>query len=226
MPMLDTIKIVRVQLVLLLVILSLYLLSQVGVIPESSELNAILMRYLEKYGLILLLLISFLENIAGLNVYFPGSIAILASATMTAGNLPVAIKVWFAILLGSLIAHQINYLIGKHFAFGETMELSSSGACEKSKASSIRWVLFLSTFWHPHFAAMTCMSAGAKGMQYGSFVLLYSTSNVLWYIVWGCLIYNVGALVNSSMDWFPIIIACIALWAIWDLRVLWNKRKR
>lgn len=211
---------IKLQLLILTFLTTISLLSHLGYIPNTNELTETLITIFNKYGLPLIVLSSFLENIVGLNVYFPGSIVILTSMSMTAGDPRKAILVFIAIVLPSALAQNINYLIG-HYSIKKLKKQNLT------KLSKIKLgILFGSTFWHPHTTAITCMASGSEGLKYTTFIKYFIVFSLFWNVFWGITMYNFGYFAKAISNLTSLFYTYLILWILWDIANILKDKKR
>jgi membrane protein DedA with SNARE-associated domain len=141
---------------------------------------------------------------------------------LTAGNPSRAITVWLTIVVFSLLAHNVNYLVGRNLGAHSRWLKANRNTIKKDVRSL--WFLCLSTFWHPHFATVTSAACGAEGVPYGQFIIIVSIAGLLWYIFWGILFYFAGLSTSFGANLLPISIAYIFLWATWDIFRFYKRR--
>jgi membrane protein DedA with SNARE-associated domain len=198
------------------------LLTALNVIPPTAEISLRLQEFFESYGLIAVSLISFLENIVGMNAYFPGSIVILVAMAMTAGDVEKALLTFLFIYVPAILAHHVNFLLGR-LGSGEK-KLENYEASVRKKFTNRRSIsyLYLVTFWHPHFTALSCLASGAEGVSYKQFIGWFIIISFSWNVFWGTLMYNIGGLSGREFNFIPIMIGYIILWAIYDY---WKYRR-
>jgi membrane protein DedA with SNARE-associated domain len=209
----SILKILRVQISLLSFLLVLSALSTWGFIPPLGELTAQLNDLFDAHGVISIGIISFIENVIGLNAFFPGSIVILLAMSMTAGDPERALITFLFIYIPAVAAHNINYMLG---VLGFSASKPDEGRRIKTTSKSSIAYLFAITFWHPHFTALSCLTAGAEGMKYRKFIFWFLSVSLPWNIFWALLMYNVGSSIGSDINFMPIMIAYIFVWGVYD----------
>lgn len=202
---------IKSQLSILAFLIIINLLAYFEYLPDTDELTEILTAIFDKYGMPLIVLVSFLENIVGLNVYFPGSIVILTSMSLTAGDPKKAMLVFIAIVLPSTLAQNINYLIGCF----STKDLKKQNLTKLSKIKL--GILFGSTFWHPHTTAITCMASGSEGLSYVVFLKYFIVFSLFWNAFWGIIMYRLGYFARAASNLSPFFYSYLVLWIIWDI---------
>jgi membrane protein DedA with SNARE-associated domain len=166
-----------------------------------------------EYGVLAVAPISFLENLIGLNAYFPGSVVILGAMALTSGQPQLAACTFLAIFAPSFAAHQVNFLIGRHFRTNSAVYADAG----RYKTSIEINLLFASTLWHPHFAALTSIDSGAQGMSYRRFLSFFTAWFLLWNLFWGVTMYAFGLLLPRESLGLPIIVGFLVVWTLWDL---------
>lgn len=203
---------IRPQLILLSILVGLELAKSIGLIPPPSEILQAIGRLIAGGGWWLLLLVSFAEHLAGVNVYFPGSIVIFVSVSSLAGKPEAALLTVLATIFGAVLAHQVNFFFGRRLR-GDKASRPTTAA----RSSSWRAVGMAVMFWHPHLGALTAIVAGREGMPYRTAAGIIIVSTVFWQALWGLFAYNAGrGLVHGDLGFWPMI-GCVLIWAGVDL---------
>jgi len=206
---------IQLQLIILAIIAILKLLEVLNIISPIADLIPFLTKQFNEKGYLLVGICSFLENIAGFNAYFPGSIVILTAMGLTSGNPIKAILTFLCIYIPSTLAHFINYYAGTR--------LSNTVPSASFKSNKL-WILFFSTMWHPNFAAITSIKVGSERMPFKIFLKYFFPTSFLWNIFWGTLMYTLGG-VGSFGKSFPLIFICyLLIWMFVDIAHVIKKR--
>ena len=222
MPLWQIIKAIKAQVVLLVVLLLLNVLVWTDVLPTPQKLTALLSGYFEHQGIWLMAACALLENIAGFNVYFPGSIVLLTGMSLTAGDPGRALVTWFAIAIPSVFSHMVNYGIGARAKASVSHDAVSHGRTEGTRGLTL-WML--STFWHPHFAAVTSLACGSRRVGFRRFFSVLIVAVPLWYAFWGIIMYNFGIVVRSTANLMPLFYCYIVVWAAWDIYRIYGRKR-
>ena len=198
---------------LLLIVFILHRLEVRGLIPSRSQIAKNIGTAFSTYGLVVVAGTSFIENLGGLNIYFPGSIAILGAMAMTAGKPVMAARVFGTIVSFSFLAHSTNFFIGRAASGQRSWKLSGDGRIPEA----IRKWGFPVVFWlatcHPHPTALVTLLAGAKGVSYRTFLKWFLPPFCVWNVFWGILMYTLGGLsTNPSLAGVYIGLLAIAVW--------------
>lgn len=203
-----TLKCIRAQLILLGILAGLEASKSAGLIPPPSDLLQSIGRLIAGGGWWLLLLVSFAEHLAGVNVYFPGSIVIFVSVSSLAGKPEAALLTVLATATGAILAHQVNFFIGRRIG-GVSIAVI--------RPSSWRALGMASMFWHPHLGALAAIVAGREGVRYRTAAAIIAVSTVFWQTLWGLFAYNAGrGLGHGDLGFWPMI-GCVLIWAGVDL---------
>ena len=198
------------QLVLLILIASFYGLAFVGVIPVPHNLSEKLLAAFKAYGIPFIAICSFIENLVGINVYFPGAFTILTGMALTAGNPLKAFITYFAIYLPAFAANATSFLIGR---FGKRNPQTNGRVSQQR--NTVLWFAF--TYWHPLLASITAFSAGVENkVSKRNFFMLAFPISLTWSTFWALVIYHFGLAVNVG-NHFAILFALYLLgWTIVD----------
>jgi len=221
---LTILKTIRFQLIILAALLILFLLSAYGLIMDPESLTVSLRSYFVKYGIPIVIVVSFIENIIGVNIYFPGSITILTAMSLTAGNPSKAIQTWLAIVIPSTFSQIVDYSIGRQIAIKLPIRNKSETIKAKKRSNLSKGLLFLG-YWHPHFAALTSAACGKSQMPFARFLGILIVSSLFWNIFWGITMYYYGAFTTESSTLFILFFLYILCWMGWDV-FIYLKTKR
>lgn len=211
---------IRAPSILLAILLISEYLFWLGIIPSLWIITDWIQHLIIEYGVIIVGPLSLIENVGILNVYFPGSLVILTAMALTAGD-PVKGILTFTIIYGfALIAYHINYYIGIRLKNNRTEITNLTRPIIKL------WVQFFSSFWHPHFAALTCIRVGSTGYKYSEIYKPLLISSLFWNSFWGLMMYYVGVFFDLSENLYFKWLVYIYLigWLLLELfRYLKNK---
>ena len=215
----------RLQIGIALVFGLLSYLASIRLIPNPEELVGTLSDLFAEHGLILIVACALLENIVGVNIYFPGSVVLIAAMAGTRGDAHRAIAVYFAILLPAVIAQQINYAIVRLGFLAKRQALGiQNGSAEIPRTRRIIW-WFVVTYWHPHLAAVTSVVAGQTKMPYGRFVACFLLVSLPWSVVWGFVLFLAGSRFPSPREWLIAFYVYLVGWMFWDTFKFFRSRR-
>ena len=204
---------IGISIVLFVVILYL---RYTGAIASPAEIVAIIEEWYVRYGLWVVLISAFIEGLFPLNLYYPGSTAILLGVAFAVKNgFSVPLYV-ITIIIGFYVAYTINYFVGRHgiyklllrFGYGDALKETEVSLREKGPR------IMLSAFFHPNLAAIVTTGAGVIKMPFAQFALWTLISLVIWDTVWGIIAYFTGEYVIklfSSWLVIPFMVFWLAL---------------
>jgi len=216
---------IRTPLLMLGALLLINLLSFLKIIPSISELTQHIVKLFEQYGLFIIPIMSFFENILILNFYFPGSIVILIAMSLTAGDPARAILTFIFIVVPAMLAHFLNYYIGREINknsnkiiyclkniinfFTKThsefqKERKNLNLSSRNENSAETWFKFASALWHPHLASIICFDSGLSGMEFRKFLKYFLTVGLLWNVFWGFTMYYFGHAIKVESTLLPV----------------------
>ncbi|MBN1568430.1 MAG: hypothetical protein JXA73_11345 [Acidobacteria bacterium] len=203
------IKAIAPQILILSIMLVLNALSWVSILPSSTEISRDLTTIISKHGLPFVILSSFLENFAGIGAYFPGSLALLASMMLTAGNPNQAMLTYFAVLVPAIGANIASYGLGR---------MTGRRNQEASKRSSKLLILwYIGTYWHPQLAGITAMASGAESVPFLRYLGSFLPISLGWSVLWALFLYNAGGIIDMPKLLIPISYIYIICWLLWDV---------
>ncbi len=201
------------QLLLLGLVGVLQVLMLWHVIPSQSYILSALQQFFSHQGLAAVALFSFIENIVGVNVYFPGSVVLLVAMSTTAGNLEHAVVMYFAIYVPAMFGNISSYLLGRvGLAIGARKHRTLA-----RRSSWGWWTTFVLTYWHPQLAAVTAVSAGIEGLRIPRYLGLLFATTVPWSLLWAYVIYQVGGAIMVRTDYNLLFVVYILGWIAWDV---------
>jgi membrane protein DedA with SNARE-associated domain len=205
---LDYLSFIKIQLIVICIFSTFLFLGIVGVIPSSNELLILLKNAFIQHGLWIIFLVSFFENLFGVNTYIPGAVVIFTGMALTVGDIPRAIATFISIFIPVIIANSINFYLGKRIG------KISANVVPTTKMLTLDFIVKL---WHPYLASIASFAIGAKNVKYITFLSLFFPISLLWNIFWGVLAYNYGAfLTKDSNSFLMIFVSYLIIWTIID----------
>jgi membrane protein DedA with SNARE-associated domain len=197
---------IKLPIILIIVFTFLHILSIFEILPNINYLSLEVKKFFDDYGIVSVGILSFIENIVFINAYFPGSIVILTGMAMTSGDPIRGLITYLTIFFFAFMAYNFNYFIGRF--------LSRNKPINSNKVSV---TLFLSSFWHPHFAAMTCLKTGVDGYSYYEFLKKSLLVGFIWNSFWGVFMYNFGSFTGGGINLIPLMYLYLFGWLISDI---------
>lgn len=203
----------------LLVLVGLVIYLRVkGIIPSPAKIIDLLEQGYASYGYWVVFLSAILEGLIIINLYFPGSTAILLGVILAErSGLSVPLVVTIAII-GFSISYSANYFIGRfgvsrlleRFGYGQVIEETS----EKLKEKGPRMIL--TSLFHPNLGAFVTTGAGVIKMPVWQYAIATLTGLTVWDSVWGLLAYTFGEhILRLFESW--LIIPLLLAWTLLSL---------
>lgn len=193
--------------------------SRVGLLPSQDALFARVEGFVSSSSAVWIILIACLEYTVAINVYFPGSIVILASMTATNGEINLVIRMFTFIITGQAVGLSISYLSGLYARLRLNPDATTIGE------SFTQWsvaTLILATFLHPHSAALTSFNLGTQRCFVRTFAGWGIVGLLIWgsFWTWACL-HGLNMIIKQT-PWDIAFVAYVTLWIAW---VLWRHHR-
>jgi len=196
------------QIILLFLFLTMYGLSLLQIIPSPHELNELLVSLFKRFGLPIIGLSSFIENLIGVNSYFPGAFTILTGMSLTAGHPKEALVTYLVIYIPAYLANILSFFLGK---------LRSSDKQPGSSSPRKTTLWFICTYWHPQLAAVSAFSVGVRDLLPPKEFLIRSfLVSLVWSVFWAVVIYNSGLMVNVTGYFSMLFFVYVVVWMVFD----------
>lgn len=173
-----------------------------GIIPRPDGVFNWLENLYAHYGYWVVFGAALLEGIVIINMYVPGSNAILLGvifAKRSGLSVPAVVAL---VVLGFTISLSLNYLIGRHGVyrllrrFGLDKKLTEEG---KVLVHNNMWSMFAS-FIHPNIASLMSIGAGIVAMPYRRFLTITMLSLLFWDSFWAIVTYTLGDTLLRFME--------------------------
>lgn len=180
-----------------------------------------------RFGYEIVIIGSFLEALIVVNFFIPGVAAVgLGVIFAKAGELDITLAIILAVT-GALIGYSLDFILGR-FGFGELLErMGYTEALEKTKSEIEKSNLkaFSLGFIHPNIGALVSLSAGTLKLDFKVFFLLAALSTIVWYIIWGLLIFALGQVFLTILTRY-VFILFLLVGTSWLLLNIYGNRKK
>ena len=186
-------KILSVPLLFLILYTSLNLVWKIFDLPPTEELIKVVKGWFDAYGAPALFFSSFLEGILLIGSYFPG-VFVIFLGVIVANSATEAVFSVFICTIGLVVAHILNYVMGKYGWYRLLVKFGMKDAVEQSKNKLEKRgpVAIPLSYWLPSVGALTNTAAGIIHMPFKKFLLYSVTSSIFWYSVVGLIVYSLG----------------------------------
>lgn len=162
-------------------------------LPPTDQLTEIVGGWFDTYGIPALFFSSTLEGILLIGGYFPGVFVIFLGVLVAKSPTDAVISV-IVCTSGLIIAHIINYFLGKYGWYKLLVKFGMKDAIEQSKNRLEKRgpIAIPLSYWLPSFGALTNTAAGIIRMPFKKFLLYSVASSVFWYSLVALIVYRVG----------------------------------
>jgi len=212
MMLIDILRRLRPQIVLLTLLSVLGLGSLLELVPTLPQLLSLLEELVDRYGLPAVAIASVVENAVGLNSFFPGSVIILSTMALSHGNPQLAFTL-FVVIYGTGIGTQVvNWAVGRAVSVGSDKD---SRPFERRSFASVL-VLCLTHYWHPHLGALMSYRMGSEGFRFFDFFRVSAPTLFFWNSFWAVVMYNFGQIsVEGNTLVFLVYLYCV-VWFVFS----------
>lgn len=195
--MLNAVRRARTPLLFLILLLCLQIGAGVGLWPSYQDIFSAISKWLAGRGALAVFAVSLVENIAILNTYFPGAIAILGAMAATSGDPALALKVWLAITMGAAAGQTASFYIGRQVQRVKT---------------NVTSLAMLTAYWHPFPGSLVSFTAGRSGSKEIDFFPRAGAILLFWNVFWGAAMYLFGNFIASENS-LAFIVGVLVVWA-------------
>ena len=198
-----------------------------SVFPTGQALVDQLASIYGRFGYEIIILGSLMEALVLVNLFTPGVVAVgLGAIFAKSGQLDLTLAIIFAVL-GSLVGFMLDFILGRFGLATLIDRMGYGGVVAQTKSRLERFSLktFSFAFMHPNLGALVSLSAGILRMDFKKFFLLSLLSTLVWYILWGLLIFALGDAFLVVLTKYTFILF-ILVGAIWILVTLYGQTKK
>lgn len=183
-------KLLSVPLLLLVLSLSLRIFWDIFSLPSAESLAKTAEIWFEVYGLPVIFLSSMIEGMLLVGGYFPGVFMIFLGVIFSKSLIQAGITV-AAVTAGLMLAHIINYLLGKYGWYRLLVKFGLKDAVDSEKENVLKQGVFaiFASYWLPSAAAITDTAAGITQMPFKKFIAYSLVFSLFWDFLAGTLIY-------------------------------------
>ena len=211
------------------VLISIYLVFTFvlrSIFPSGQALVEQLASIYGRFGYEIVTLGSLMEALVLVN-FFTGGVAGVGLGAIFArsGQLDLTLVIIFAVL-GSLVGYMLDFLLGR-FGFRELVDRMGYGKVideTKHRIEKFGFQTFSLGFMHPNLGALIALTAGTLRMDFKKFFLLSFLSTLVWYILWGLLIFAMGNIFLTVLTRYTFMIFLL-VGAIWLLFSIYGSKK-
>ena len=216
-------RVIAFPLAVLAVFLVLYAVWIALDLPPEETVIDIARGYLDRYGVVIVLVCAYLEGLLLIGWYFPGTLVIIF-ALIVAGP-DVSRVALVAVLAGSglFAAYVTNFLIGKHGWYRLLLTFGLREPLESAQRRLTRYGLsaIFTSYWQANLASVISTAAGILQFSLARFLAYSLAAEAFWITFWATLIFFLGRSA-LSLAGFRMILLMILIWIA--LRLLFRNK--
>lgn len=213
-----------------LILISFYLISILlirTIFPSGKELVDFLETLYGRFGYEIITIASFLEALALINFFVPGVLAVGFGVVFArVGDLDLS-WVILAATGGAILGYMLDFSLGR-FGVGQLLErLGYKEIIDKAKLTVEKFDLktFSLGFIHPNIGAVVALAAGALKMDFKKFFILAFLATLVWYILWGLLIFALGKVFLTIFTKY-VFMLFLLVGSVWMLAIYFSRSQR
>jgi membrane protein DedA with SNARE-associated domain len=222
-----TLKIIAFPLAVLAVFGLLYAIWRALDLPPEETLARIAKTYLDRYGIIIVLLSAYLEGLLLIGWYFPGTLVIVLALILSAGEPSRFVAVAAIAGSGLLGAYVTNFFAGKYGWYRLLLAFGLREPLENAQRRLARYGLsaIFMTYWQANLASCISTAAGILQFPPARFVVYSAVAEALWVTFWASIIFFLGSAAMSLVG-FRMILFLIMLWIAGRLIYRWKFERK
>ena len=159
---------------------------------------------------------AFLEGVAIINLYFPGSLVIVLGVTSSLGKPSLAILMVATTMLGFILSALVNYAIGYYGFHRILLRIGGRQWFDQVQIWHQRYgprVLLLA-YVHPNAGGLMAMACGNARYSFFGFLRPTLIAIILWNTCWGFLVYWLAPTLRAAAATIWPIVVGLAAWTL------------
>ena len=192
-------------------------------LPPEETLAAAAKDYLDRYGIVIVLISAYLEGLLLIGWYFPGTLVIVLALIFAAPH-PARFALVAAVAgTGLLSAFVTNFFAGKYGWYRVLLAFGLREPLENAQRRLTRYGLsaIFTTYWQANLASCISTAAGILQFPVRRFLLYSFAAEALWITFWASVIFFLGSAALSLVG-FRMILFLIMLWIAGRLIYRWK----
>lgn len=189
------------------IIVGIGLLLVMRLMATPEEIVGKLAGWYGQYGYWVIFISALVEGTFVVNLYFPGSTAIVLGVALASQNELSGTVLIFLTILGFFISYNLNYFLGKYGLYRLLLRFGYKDIIEGTRESLLAKGprMMLASFFHPNVGSVVTTGAGIINMPLRQFVIWCLISLLIWDTVWGVVVYVLGSqVINLLSSWMAI----------------------
>jgi membrane protein DedA with SNARE-associated domain len=192
-------------------------------LPPEQTIIEIARRYLDRYGIVIVLICAYLEGLLLIGWYFPGTLVVIFAFVIAGPDALRVAQVATTAGLGLFAAYLTNFFAGKYGWYRLLLAFGLREPLEHAQRRLTRYGLsaIFTTYWQANLASCISTAAGILQFPFRRFALLSFLAEAFWISFWATLIFFLGQ-AALSLAGFRIILFAILLWIAARLIYRWK----
>lgn len=212
-------KLLALPLTYLLIMVSLYVFWDVFNLPSAEVLGGLATRLFDQHGLPIVGVSAFVEGLFLVGNYFPGSFVIMLGIALS-DSVAQAFMIFAVGTIALMVAHVINYQLGKHGWYKLLQKFGLASSLNESKTKieqKGRWAI-LSSYWLPSLGSLIDTAAGILQMNFKKFLLASLAASIFWNGLVTIITYSMGdkalEILQSDSSNLSTGLGIIVIWCV------------
>jgi membrane protein DedA with SNARE-associated domain len=196
-------------------------------LPPEETMAQAAKDYLDRYGVVIVLISAYLEGLLLIGWYFPGTLVIILALVFAAPD-PLRVAQVGAIAgTGLFGAYVTNFFAGKYGWYRVLLAFGLREPLENAQRRLTKYGLsaIFTTYWQANLASCISTAAGILQFPVGKFIVLSFVAEAMWVSFWSTLIFFLGK-AALSLAGFRMILLLILIWIAVRLIYRWKFEKR
>jgi membrane protein DedA with SNARE-associated domain len=216
-------KIIAFPLAVLAVFGLLYAIWIVLDLPPEQTIIAIARGYLDRYGIVIVLLAAYVEGLLLIGWYFPGTLVVIFAFVAAGPDAARVAQIAAAAGSGLFAAYLTNFVAGKFGWYRLLLAFGLREPLDRAQQRLTRYGLsaIITTYWQANLASCISTAAGILQLPFGRFAAISFLAESFWISFWATLIFFLGQ-AALSLAGFRIILFAILIWIAARLVYRWK----
>jgi membrane protein DedA with SNARE-associated domain len=196
-------------------------------LPPEATIIEIARSYLDRYGIVIVLLCAYLEGLILIGWYFPGTLVIIFALVLAGPDSARVAQIAGVAGFGLFCAYLTNFLAGKYGWYRLLLAFGLREPLDNAQQRLARYGLstIATTYWQANLASCISTAAGILQFPIGRFAIFSFVAEAFWVSFWATLIFHLGQ-AALSLAGFRMILLMILLWTAARLIYRWRFERR
>lgn len=214
-------KVVAFPLAVLAAFALLYAIWVALDLPPEKTIIEIARRYLDRYGVVIVLLCAYVEGLLLIGWYFPGALVVIFALIVAGQDAARVVEVAALAGSGLAAAYVTNFFIGKYGWYRLLLAFGLRGPLDRAQQRLTKYGLsaIFTTYWQANVASVISTAAGILQFPVARFVAYSIAAEAIWITFWASLIFFLGP-AALALAGFRFIFIMILIWIA--VRLIWR----